>query len=205
MSNKIQAKGDANRGELVQETDIFSDLETIKPTDTNRSSSVNETNSDYTQKPFEQDLPTLTLELDSFYTPEETVILPLYSKIKGKHVPERSGLNQWNARGRARHPDEVYIPIPAAVHKESPTFFPERDEPFDLNLPNGTKLSSKVCQQGRKALMSDPNRALGNWLLRSVFKLSEYELLTLEHLTKIGFDSVRVTKRSNSYYIDIGE
>ena len=35
------------------------------------------------------------------------VFLPLFSTRGGKHVPERSGLNQWNANGRSRNPNEV--------------------------------------------------------------------------------------------------
>jgi len=34
---------------------------------------------------------------------------------------DKSGLNQWNARGRDRNPNEVYIPIPAEIHKNFPT------------------------------------------------------------------------------------
>lgn len=52
------------------------------------------------------------------------VILPLYSNRGGiKNVPEKSGLNQWNALGRARDPDEIYIPIPAWIHQVYPNFF----------------------------------------------------------------------------------
>ncbi|MCM1404747.1 MAG: hypothetical protein NC133_04610, partial [Prevotella sp.] len=37
------------------------------------------------------------------------VVLPLYSNRGGiKSVPAKSGLNQWNAQGRERNPDEVY-------------------------------------------------------------------------------------------------
>lgn len=39
------------------------------------------------------------------------LIVPLYSENKknGRFVAERSGLNQWNAKGRARNENEVYI------------------------------------------------------------------------------------------------
>ena len=106
------------------------------------------------------------------------VFLPLYStKAKGvqKHVPEQSGLNQWNADGRPRDPNEIYIPIPAWIHRKFPNFFPPRDVPFELILPNREKLSAKVCQQNNKALMSNPNSALGKWLLRDVLNLNERE------------------------------
>ena len=47
------------------------------------------------------------------------VILPLYSITKeDKKVHEKSGLNQWNAEGRKRDLNEIYIPIPAWIHKD---------------------------------------------------------------------------------------
>lgn len=131
------------------------------------------------------------------------IILPLYSSRGGIHVPERSGLNQWNARGRARHPDEVYIPIPSWIHKSFPHFFPNKDVPFELTLPDETTLQVKVCQEGRKALMSNPNRALGQWLLRDVLDLEEEELLTYERLEEVDTDSVILYKESDySFSID---
>lgn len=131
------------------------------------------------------------------------VVLPLYSGRGGiKSVPERSGLNQWNALGRARDPDEVYIPIPAWIHKVYPNFFPRRDVPFDLILPDSAKtvLSAKVCQDGSKALMSNPNKDLGKWLLRQVLRLPEGQLLTYDTLIRKGIDSIEITKNANSSY-----
>ena len=56
--------------------------------------------------------------------------LPLYSR-KGntgdKFVPEKSGLNQWNAGGRARNTNELYIPYQAVDRQRNMTFFPPRD------------------------------------------------------------------------------
>lgn len=132
------------------------------------------------------------------------VFLPLYSVKSGeKVVPEKSGLNQWNASGRPRDPNEVYIPIPAWIHEAYPDFFPDRDEPFMLVLPNETEMNAKVCQDGSKALMSNPNSALGEWLLRSVLNLGEKELLTYRKLEEIGLDSVVIYKtESGKYNID---
>ena len=120
------------------------------------------------------------------------VILPLYSTRGGKNVPERSGINQWNANGRKRDADEVYISIPKSIHHNYPDFFPSRDIPFELRLPDGTSLSAKVCQEGGKALMSNPNAALGKWLLRKVLCKKEGELVTLEDLDTYGIDSVKI-------------
>ncbi len=131
------------------------------------------------------------------------VILPLYSNRGGqKNVPERSGLNQWNAQGRARDPNEIYIPIPAWIHHIYPDFFPGRDVPFDLILPdsNKTTISAKVCQDDSKALMSNPNKDLGQWLLRQVLKLPEGQLLTYDTLIQKGIDSIEISKNTDGSY-----
>lgn len=136
---------------------------------------------------------------------KEHIFLPLYSETiaKGRFVPEKSGLNQWNASGRKRNLDEVYIPIPAWVHMKYPEFFPSRDTPFELGLPNGKVLKAKLCQENSKALMSDPNKALGEWLLRGVMALKEGELLTIDRLDELGLDSVVLYKISaNVFEID---
>lgn len=123
------------------------------------------------------------------------VVLPLYSTQKGINVPEKSGLNQWNAAGRKRDENEIYIPVPAKIHKEYPDFFPTREEPFELQLPHGESLSAKICQQGGKALMSNPNSALGEWILRKVLKKKPGELVTMEDLNRFGVDSVYIEKK----------
>lgn len=120
----------------------------------------------------------------------QTIYLPLFSDRGSRHVPERSGLNQWNAKGRPRDFDEVYIPIPRWIHERFPNFFPGRDQSFELRLPDRTVLSVKVCQDGGKALMSNPNKALGLWLLRKVLDLSQGEVLTYQRLEELGLDSV---------------
>lgn len=140
---------------------------------------------------------------------EEHVFLPLYStrlEESRKIVPERSGLNQWNAAGRPRSMGEVYIPIPAWIHDRFVNFFPARDQQFRLQLPNKKYISAKVCQEGSKALMSNPNTALGQWILRDVLLLKEGELLTYDKLMDIGLDSVVVYKISDlEYRIDFAK
>ncbi|MBE8727289.1 restriction endonuclease [Flavobacterium hungaricum] len=136
------------------------------------------------------------------------VVLPLYSpeakkKSKEPIVPEKSQLNQWNAGGRKRDPGEVYIAIPSKIRSNAPDFFPEKDVVFNLKIPNGSVLSAKVCQDGSKALMTNPNKALADWMLRDVLMLQENELLTYEQLRKTGYDSVKITKSTDhEYFID---
>jgi hypothetical protein len=132
---------------------------------------------------------------------KEHIFLPLYSMRSGeKSIPEKSGLNQWNADGRARGPNEVYIPIPVWIHKKYPNFFPPRDTSFILLLPDKKEMSAKVCQDNSKALMSNPNSALGEWLLRDILDLKERELLTYEKLRRIGLDSVVIYKAGSGKY-----
>lgn len=133
------------------------------------------------------------------------VILPLYStKSLKKSVPTKSGLNQWNAGGRKRDFDEIYIPVPMQIHSIAPNFFPPRDEHFNLKTPLNENLKAKLCQDNAKALMSNPNSALSNWLLRKLIKLEKGKILTYEKLEKLGFDAVIIEKIApKTYSIDI--
>lgn len=136
------------------------------------------------------------------------VILPLYSpkakkKLKEPIVPLKSQLNQWNAGGRKRDPGEVYISIPKIIHKLAPDFFPDRDMVFSLQVPNGEILNAKVCQDGSKALMTNPNNAMSKWMLRKILQLNEGDILTYNQLKEVGYDSVKITKINyNEYLID---
>lgn len=133
------------------------------------------------------------------------VILPLYGiKNKEKFVFEQSGLNQWNANGRKRAIGEIYIPIPIEIHKYFPNFFPSRDTHFNLTIPSGETYKAKICQDKSKALMTTPNQAMSNWLLRKVLQLKEGELATIEKLDELGFDSVIIIKSADdNFKIDI--
>ena len=131
---------------------------------------------------------------------EHFVVLPLYSERKGCYVPEKSGLNQWNASGRVRSEDEVYIPIPKRIHQAHPNFFPHKDIAFSLHLPNKSIINAKLCQSNSKGLMSNPNKALGAWILRDVMKISPGQLVTMNDLNRLGFDSLRLTKIDDLNY-----
>lgn len=136
------------------------------------------------------------------------ICLRLYSsRANGtKFIAPKSGLNQWNAAGRPRHANEVYIPYPAEDRKRNEGFFPGRDEIFKLKLPDGSIIDAKVCQQDCKAIMSNPNKVLGEWLLRKVFALPEWTPLTYEMLLEFGIDCVIFTKHSErKYSVDFAE
>lgn len=128
----------------------------------------------------------------------DTIYLPLYGK-NGK-INQKSGLNQWNAAGRKRDHNEIYIPIPKKFYDLKPDFFPNKDIIFTLILPNKKTLKAKICQDNKKALMSNPNKDLGQWLLRDVFKLKKGTLLTNELLDIYGIDSIRLDKIDENKY-----
>lgn len=149
-----------------------------------------------------------------------------------KYVPERSGLNQWNANGRARDVNEIYIPYLKEDRERDLDFFPPRDTPFTLALPDGTEISAKVCQRAYrklsddeyenlseeekriedekslvgKSIMSNPNKILGEWLLRDVLQIEEGTVITYDMLRVYNIDCVVFTKISDrTYRIDFGE
>ena len=135
-------------------------------------------------------------------------------------------MNQWNASGRVRDPNEIYISYLTEDRKRSVDFFLNRDEPFTLLLPDGTEMSAKVCQRAftkvsperyafltseekeredarakvGKSIMSNPNKALGKWLLRDVFELPEKTLVIYDMLRIFGVDSVMFTKLEEKKY-----
>ena len=168
----------------------------------------------------------LTRTIDE--TPARQLCLRLYNVLNDgtKFVPQRSGLNQWNAKGRKRDENELYIAYLAKDRERDETFFPPRDTPFTLLLPDGTSMSAKVCQGAftkvrqemynkmtdrekeiedsrtlvGKSIMSNPNKTLGKWLLRDVFEVPVGTLITYDMLCQFGVDSVIFTKISNNQY-----
>jgi len=135
------------------------------------------------------------------------VVLPLYSVRRGsKEVPEKSGLNQWNAAGRPRKFGEAYISVPIDIHKNCKGFFPLGSK-FKLFLPNTKEpAEASLCQSGYKALMTKPNDELCKWIFKVIdpkFSLSMYNKApsrapySYSDLETAGFDAVRVSKLKN--------
>lgn len=131
-----------------------------------------------------------------------------------KFVADKSGLNQWNGARRntrtntltPRDPNELYIPYPAEDRARTSGFFPGRDTVFALTLPDGSVIPAKVCQADGKAIMSNPNKLLGEWLLRKVFELPEGTVVTYQMLQRFGVDSVIFTKHGDlQYSVDFAE
>lgn len=73
-----------------------------------------------------------------------------------------------------------------------------------MKVPTQEVLSAKVCQDNGKALMTNPNKALSDWLLQQLLKLDEGKLATYERLKLLGFDSVQVRKiDEDNFEIDV--
>jgi hypothetical protein len=129
-----------------------------------------------------------------------SVVLPLYS-TRTKQVEAKSGINQWNAGGREREFGEAYIPHPSEVRRQYPNFFPPKDEPFTLRLPDGSQMSAKVCQADGKAIMSNPNSQLCDWLFKMIdespavskARMANGRAYTLADLQRVGRDSVKIS------------
>lgn len=146
------------------------------------------------------------LIFETYILKKEHIFLPLYSDKGVRNVPEKSALNLWNASGRARKINEAYITIPNWIYKMYPDFFPEKDIVFHLILSNGRVVHAKVCQDGRKALMTNPNDELGKWILKEIFQLRDKEILTYEKLIDKGIDSVVICKENElSYSINVAK
>lgn len=79
-----------------------------------------------------------------------------------------------------------------------------KDTSFTLITPNNKRLSAKLCQDNAKALMSNPNTALADWLLKTALGLKEKKLATYERMQDLGFDCVIISKiDSHTFSIDI--
>jgi len=143
----------------------------------------------------------------------DSVYLPLYSYNDGK-VPMASQLNAWNGKPKNKNSNkprpeaEVYIPIPKAFLKKYPRWFDsnidftnykkykestgESNYSITLHLPDGTEYPAFIGQEGFKALQTNPQSALGKWLLYNVLGLKKGQPVTNDILRKAGFDSVRI-------------
>ena len=117
-----------------------------------------------------------------------------------------------------RPKDELYIPIPNAkeFHMKHPDFFGPgigtfknnsnklalNREQCQFNLvfePSGDSIRSFITQDNGKAIESVEKQSyLGEWILRGIFQLKEYEPLTSERLDEIGINGIRLYKIEGS-------
>lgn len=114
--------------------------------------------------------------------------------------------------------DEMYIPIPdsAQFHKMHPNFFgkdfgrlvpgtsklalSKEQRRFNLIFePSGDSLPVYITQDNGKAIESAEKQTyLGEWILRGVFQLSEYEPLTSEKLQELNINGLRFSRYEDS-------
>ena len=156
-------------------------------------------------------------EYSSILTPVKSkvldeIYLPLYvvtprKPYKYGDVPIGTSINKWFANGRPRNDRELAILIPSVIHDIKPHFFsttPDKNR-FDLILPNGNSLVARACggKKGReKDLESNPNKALGEWLIDDIFQIdmNNPQPITREYLNTIGIDAVKISKLDETHY-----
>jgi len=121
-----------------------------------------------------------------------------------------------------RPKDEIYIPIPESnrFHVLNPDFFNERfgryvrehngaiqindipkeDRTFTLVIePSGEEIECFITQDNGKGIQSiNKQSVLGDWILRKIFQLEEYEPLTNERLYEIGINGVKLFKYNDN-------
>ena len=132
-------------------------------------------------------------------------------------LAEGTGNNTFVSRIRKlvyRPKNEMYIPIPNSreFHKNNPNFFGTNIGTFkgdtselalskdkrEFNLvfePSGNEIRAFITQDNGKAIESvDSQSYLGEWILRSIFQLTEFEPLTANRLNEIGINGIRLYK-----------
>lgn len=118
---------------------------------------------------------------------------------------------------------EMYIPIPdsAQFHQNHPDFFgkdygrlipgtsklalTKEQRRFNLVFePSGDSLSVYITQDNGKAIESTEKQSyLGEWILRGIFQLNEYEPLTSQKLIELNINGLRFSRYENSNDIHI--
>ena len=153
-----------------------------------------------------------------YETLNEEVILPLYQdKKEGPFVSPRSGINIRHSKPKnkgsntSRPKYEIEVRVSMWIHHVFPGFFGinafNEDEiknkelnDFDLILPDGRVLRGRIKQDNGKSLQTNPQGALGEWILKDVLGFENREVVTMEYLQTLGIDSLRITKLDNKHF-----
>lgn len=154
--------------------------------------------------------------LNKFRTKEEKrVMKDLRDELKNKLI----NINNFGLKKEVfsliyRPVREMYIPIPESrkFHEKSPNFFGNAIGTFKSNssvlaldksqrqfqlefLPSGDSITAYINQDNGKSIQSISKQSiLGEWILRGVFQLGEYERLTNDRLNELGINAIRLTK-----------
>ncbi|MEG1313775.1 MAG: hypothetical protein RSD40_05625, partial [Bacilli bacterium] len=152
---------------------------------------------------------------------KESIYLPLYQDGRdGMVVTPSSGVNIRHAKSKTKgsikpRPEyEIEVRISAWIHHVFPNFFGidafNKNEiahsNFNLILPDGRVLAGRIKQDHGKSLQTNPQGALGEWILKDVLGLKGRKIVTEELLKKLGIDSLKITKiDNNNFKITVAE
>lgn len=155
-------------------------------------------------------------EKENIIQEQEVIYLPLYKDKKdGRIVKEHSGINIRHAKSKNKgsntpRPEyEVEIRINKWIHYVFPRFFgidaldekQVKDNDFDLILPDGRVLRGRIKQQDGKSLQTNPQGALGKWILKDVLGVTNRsDVITWEWLDKLGIDSLQISKIDDKHF-----
>ncbi|MBS5787946.1 MAG: NgoFVII family restriction endonuclease [Clostridioides difficile] len=149
---------------------------------------------------------------------DEEIYLPLYQdKKEGRTVSNCSGINIRHSKPKSKgsntpRPEyEIEVRISKWIHHVFPNFFGlnalnEEDikndqlNDFDLILPDGRILRGRIKQQNGKSLQTNPQGALGEWILNDVLGLKSREVVTWELLNNLGIDSLKIIKQDDKHF-----
>lgn len=148
----------------------------------------------------------------------EEIILPLYQdKKEGPLVSPCSGVNIRHSKPKNKGSNtprpkyEIEVRVSVWIHHIFPKFFGvnalNEDEikdkelnDFDLILPDGRVLRGRIKQDSGKSLQTNPQGALGEWILKDVLGLENREVVTMDYLNELGIDSLKIIKLDDKHF-----
>ncbi len=146
------------------------------------------------------------------------IYLPLYQdKKEGRVVSDCSGINIRHSKPKSKGSStprpgyEIEVRVSKWIHHVFPNFFGLNalDEEqvknselndFDLILPDERVLRGRIKQQNGKSLQTNPQGALGEWILKDILGLENREVVTWELLDRLGIDSLKITKLNDKEF-----
>ena len=149
---------------------------------------------------------------------EDEIYLPLYQdKKEGRIVSNCSGINIRHSKSKTKgsnipRPEyEIEVRVSKWIHHVFPKFFGldalseeeiknDKLNDFDLILPDGRILRGRIKQQNGKSLQTNPQGALGEWILKDVLGLKNREVVTWDLLDKLGIDSLKIIKQDDKHF-----
>lgn len=148
----------------------------------------------------------------------EEIILPLYQDTKpDPFVSSCSGINIRHSKPKNKNSNtprpeyEIEVRVSTWIHHIYPKFFginafddneikDKNINDFDLILPDGRVLRGRIKQAKGKSLQTDPQGALGEWILKDVLGLKNREVVTMDYMNELGIDSLRVIKLNDKQF-----